>query len=393
MGSALVVVHCGVISEPRVRKMRATVQSYHHASVLLPHWCCLLFLLLGTIAPVAILADDLPPTAQTIHVSTAEELSRAIDSGNAFSASNGPDVGTVILAENDIQLTTSMPAITGAISIEANSLGGQFEIAGGGPDSDFRAFEIDADGDLLLVGVNIVRFAKVGNGGAILVKNGGVLVTVGCQLTDNQASMNGGGIAVETGGKAGIIDFSRIKGNNAGGSGGGIWTGDMATLNIANGVVVQGNKAGGSGGGIFVGADASLDMNGARVIGNEAGLSGGGLSAGTGAKIEVKGGEISKNIAKIGGAFSNGAGADTSYQRVKFDDNNANDVGCTGDGPAMIEGSSVSERNTPCQSAHFDVLFGDFFLINSFIQAVHILNCTGSCTLRNNALQQSGSQN
>ncbi len=134
---------------------------------------------------------------------------------------------------------------------------------------------------------NRVQNCRGRNGGGIAVDYVKQVNIMGCEISDNEASVDGGGIYCEP---AGVIEGNVISGNIAFDSGGGIFTGATVQSNV-----VAGNHAHNRGGGIH--AMTSAKVSGNTVIGNS------GSNGGSAVFFDhpYATGEISRNIFAFNG--------------------------------------------------------------------------------------------
>jgi hypothetical protein len=194
--------------------------------------------------------------------------------------------------------SNALPRITTPITIDGN--GASISRVSGSP--DFRLFDVDASGNLIVDNVTvsggIAPFGIFGNGGGI--RNLGTLKVTNSALTGNAANA-GGGIYSENGTLT--VTNSALTGNYAAAAGGGIHI--SGTLTVTNSII-SGNFGGGIGGGaIFNANDSTATVTNSTLSGNIVVLYGGGIYNGIYATLTVTNSIVSANIAEQGGGIYN----------------------------------------------------------------------------------------
>jgi len=192
-----------------------------------------------------------------------------------------------------------------------------------------------------------------GNGGAIAVEQGAILILRDSVLTDNVAgsTSNGGAIAAMGGALGGAtIDLANVlfASNTAGGLGGALFANTAGTQIIANGATFANNTALTTGGGAIAlqqtGSFApAIDLNNVTFTGNTA-PAGGALWMNTGASGTIANATFTANHSTAnGGAISYASTATLTLTNVSFYDNIA-DAG--GGAIWLIGNDSVLNINT-----------------------------------------------
>ena len=158
-------------------------------------------------------------------------------------------------------------------------------------------------------------------------------------ITGGKTTGNGGGVVVENGGELYVYDDVKITGNSAAGVGGGVYVTQGGSFNLLGGAVS--NNSAPSGGGICVGdSGGTCTLSGGEVTGNTAtdGDGGGVLVEGGTLTIDASG-PVSANKAKgQGGGVMMRAG--DASQRLTIISGNTADT--NGGGVAVAKGASYN---------------------------------------------------
>jgi hypothetical protein len=150
---------------------------------------------------------------------------------------------------------------------------------------------------------------SMGQGGGVIVSQGGSFTMTGGEISDNSAAY-GGGVYVSNSGSF-TMNGGKISGNSTSSEGGGVCVFTNGSFTM-NGGEISGNNASSGGGVAVYYKNGSFTMNGGEISGNNA--TGSILSNGCGGGVYVyydctftmSGGEISGNSARIGGGVSAG---------------------------------------------------------------------------------------
>ncbi|HEY1377735.1 MAG TPA: right-handed parallel beta-helix repeat-containing protein [Gemmataceae bacterium] len=204
-----------------------------------------------------------------------------------------------------ISLASSLPAITGAVTIA-------------GPGAAVLTIDANGTGRVLLTdagagntvtlsGLTLTGGTAAGNGGGVAVNSGNLTVSHAAVVNNTAAA--GAGICNASTGAVTVTD-STISGNSTVGFGGGIDLAAYGTalLTIARSTI-SGNSAGRSGGGIYLGWNNALSLQQSTVAGNTA-TQGGGLYWSNGGAMLIDRSTLSGNVARnafygsYGGALS-----------------------------------------------------------------------------------------
>ncbi len=266
--------------------------------------------LLLALAPASVRAD-------TFHVSSASELSQAVESVNSTSGSHFIEI------QNDIALGDSLPPVLNNVTVRGNG----HSIDGGGSRVLTLGSSGDEPGPRVLVNVNNLNItggtARGGNGadggGGGLGAGGAMLVNGRADVVLNNVNVNGNtaeggdGASGSGGGGAGL---GGDGGADSGGGGGGLQGdgGDGDSAGGGGGSLADGGDAGtGAGGGAGLGAGGS-DTQPDGSTGNwsppwSGGSGGDGAGAGSGAGGTQGGGGGAGDSASAGGGGGFG-GAD-----------------------------------------------------------------------------------
>ncbi|MFG2863075.1 right-handed parallel beta-helix repeat-containing protein [Streptomyces sioyaensis] len=200
---------------------------------------------------------------------------------------------------------TAAPAITSPITVLGNGATIRRDPAA---TTDFRILDIANGGRAGLSRLTIKggKFTA-GDGGGILVEDGGTLRTNNTTVSDNAAN-RGAGIEINEGGTA-DIQLGTITRNQAGLAGGGI-DNPGGSLTLTNSQLTD-NSAGspevGGGGGGYDQDDGTGTIRATTISGNTSVFGGGGIDH-DGGDLTVTGGEISDNTASGGGVHGGGGG-------------------------------------------------------------------------------------
>lgn len=214
--------------------------------------------------------------------------------------------------------------ITSDIHIIGPTGGRALALAGQGPSSDLRLFQVATGGELTLSRLTLTRAATDGSGAAVQVAAGAAATLEDCVLTSNFAVQQGGAIfnlgtlavsgssltsnqanlggAISSWGTVTIAN-SQLSLNRAD-QGGAILNGrGEATL---QNVSVAYNVATNAGGGLW--NTGALNLSGSRVTGNRA-VTGGGVSNIGHGDLTLTDCIISGNVADMGGGIDNAPGS------------------------------------------------------------------------------------
>ena len=205
---------------------------------------------------------------------------------------------TVILDLNNIKLTRGS-------SGSASATGNVITVKGNLTITNLS--ETPTDNAMVTQGKN------TGNGGAIIVEDGGTL-TLEKGLILNSTAVKGGGVYVASGGKF-IMNGGRIGGCSAA-YGGAVYVEDGGTFEMTGGIIgteTDGlpkyqNEAAEAGGGVYV--KGEFTMNGGEISSNDA-VTGGGVQLGIMGSFTVKDGTIANNTATTGAGVN--VGTNTSF--------------------------------------------------------------------------------
>jgi hypothetical protein len=222
--------------------------------------------------------------------------------------------------------------------------------------------------DVGLSGLALAEGRETGNGGAILLDGGGLILD-GCTVRDC-AAYRGGGIYAADGGRV-LLARSSVVGNQSTGGGGGFAGGPDVALTVRdslledNGGPFSGNPGGairlregsslvveGSdirdnigdlGGGLSLAADTTSTITRSTISGNYA-FAGGGIQAAEGSRVTIVGGAVVGNRASIGdgGGIELGDDAELTVRGGVLADNVAgNPFFSRGGAIALGQGSSL----------------------------------------------------
>ena len=224
------------------------------------------FLLLTLFFAVFIFALSLAPAqSDTIIVNSSCSLANAITSANSDRATGGCSAGRgadIIELSDNITLSTALPRITSAITIE-----GDFKTISG--NSSVQLFHVVSGGVLKIRDLSLAN-GKAATAGAVI--NGGTL-SISNSILKNNAASNGGAIA-----NSGTLSISRSSfiGNSATQQGGAIFTGGSGTRTTIVSSTFSGNRASVRGGAVVNSSGGNLSVTNSTFYKN-ASLSGGGL--------------------------------------------------------------------------------------------------------------------
>jgi predicted outer membrane repeat protein len=222
-------------------------------------------------------------------------------------------------------IDNGLPVITSRIAIYGSGSTIKRSTWTGTP--EFRIFSVDGpQGNLTLTDLTVRdgRAPGAGDGGGILVDNGGELALDKVEITKNSATGDGGGIAgknsritlrnsvlsdnTAAGGDGGgmhqaggIARFwnSAVTGNAAFSNGGGINASGSNTTTLLEHTQVTENAAARNGGGIHSFTDPMMTLKSTQVTGNTAGALGGGVYG----NATISGGRVAHNSADDGGGL------------------------------------------------------------------------------------------
>ena len=253
-------------------------------------------------------------------------LRSAILAANAMNNQDPNNPDTIGFAMNGpINLTSSLPALTGSISIQGPAAGadvltvigmsGNFHesiisvttpaiarISGLGLDgNNFSNIGITV-GSGARLSVQNVRFTHTGSlgAGAAIANNGGTVDVAQSQFISNHANTNGGGIS-NMGGALTVLQ-STFDGNLTGDYGGGIYVSApvgpaVGTLTVIGCTFSNNQALSLGGGGIAVGNRAQATVVNSTFNGNSAGYGGGIAVYGSPTSLQLHGGTLAGNTA------------------------------------------------------------------------------------------------
>jgi hypothetical protein len=298
-------------------------------------------------------------SAATITVDTTDDTSatdctlrNAITAANSDAASGACSAGSGgdtirITATGNIQLGTSLPTVTSAMSL-VGSAAGDIQVRSVGT---FRVFTVDTPSDVEISGMTISQGDGVTTGAGIHHQGGGTLALDGVAVTANTASdlqvnapaeAYGGGIYNETGSSL-VVENSSISGNQL----------SVTTANPGNTALARGSA---------IESRGPLTIDRSTIAGNDSQLSSqsgsvgvGGVSTRAGATItnstiafntveaDTDGG--SGSASALGGGIYNedfGSGAPLTLEN----DTIANNVlSTTGTNPGLERGGGIAAIN------------------------------------------------
>lgn len=231
---------------------------------------------LASLALLALLAGS-PLTPATIVVEGDCSLADAIISANTNQATGGCPAGSgadLILLTGDISLTSALPIITTAVTIDGQG----FEVRRDDGAPEFRILEFDSFSAIGGVANLTVRNGVAERGGGLRVDmrefSMESLTVVGNQAIGAGAASAGGGIEIEA--DTATLINSTIADNVTDGFGGGIYLSWYSDLAI-EGTTVSGNHAGWDGGGINFSSNTNNSLVNSTVSGNSADRLAGGI--------------------------------------------------------------------------------------------------------------------
>lgn len=232
-------------------------------------------------------------------------------------------------------------------------------------------------GDFIMHG-GTIQNCEGHNGGAVLVKNGNVIIE---GLADNNRpyiynnyARDGGGL-MSWGAESKIsIKNALICGNRTGGSGGGVYAYDNGSVEIYEDTIIAENQASNSGGGAA--SSGIMTIFGGSIQDNYSNSLGGGLFASN--NIIFYNGKVNNNTSKQGGGFAVVGGDITIYDGIIDNNTSLENGGCIyiNNGNYTMEGGQLN-NNISEQSGGALFINGGNANINSGIISSNIALNTG----------------
>ena len=251
-----------------------------------------------------------------------------------FGASPVYALGAVVVFDDAVRVAATSVVVRGSNASVA--------VAGGAT----RLFEVTSGGALRLENLALRGGApSLGDGGAVAVEGGSLLVLVDCVVSDSTAggstTTGGGGVAVE-----GVLFLFRtriVASSTAGGAGGGVRVAESSHVVAVESSFRSCYSYGGEGGAVWIGAGSSGAFENCTFDDNDAGFlsgesigydrSGGAIAVMKSSALWIVDSTFTRNYAQYGGALwlsydgSAGAedafGADVRARGCSFESNHA----------------------------------------------------------------------